>query len=209
MAMKTALKVLSPQHPAYERMAALDAFYHRCDCRNLSSGTLRFYRDKLIAFTRWLTCAGLDELALTELTAQHLRNFLMDERKRTSPQQARHCYVSLRVFFGFLVDDGQLSSSPMAKVHPPKLPKKIMPSLTVEQVTALLATCDKDFYGVRDRAILLLLLDTGLRAAELLSLTVAQIDSRASGKLVVMGKGASTYQAVNTHLALLSGSWSS
>ncbi|HEY3378233.1 MAG TPA: tyrosine-type recombinase/integrase, partial [Armatimonadota bacterium] len=113
-----------------------------------------------------------------------------DERKRASPQQARHCYVSLRVFFGFLVDDGQLDTSPMAKVDPPKLPKKMMPALTVEQVTTLLASCGKDFYGVRDRATLLLLLDTGLRAAELLSLTVTQFDSRAGGRLVVMGKGA-------------------
>ena len=78
----------------------------------------------------------------------------------------------------------------MANVDPPKLPKKIIPALAVEQVTALLASSGKDFYGVRDRAILLLLLDTDLRAAELLSLTVAQVDTRAGGKLVVMGKGA-------------------
>ncbi|MHB9130384.1 MAG: tyrosine-type recombinase/integrase [Armatimonadota bacterium] len=189
MAMKTALKVLSPLSPAQERTAALDAFYDRCNCRNLSSGTLRFYRDKLTAFLRWLTRKELDDLALAELHPKHLRDFLIDERKRTSPQQARHCYVSLRVFFSFLVDDERLSTSPMMKVDPPKLPKKIIPALTVEQVTALLTSCGKDFYGVRDRAILLLMLDTGLRAAELLSLTVAQVDPRAAGKLVVLGKG--------------------
>ena len=189
MAMKTSLKVLAPFTAPQERATALDAFYDRCDGRNLSPGTVRFYRDKLTAFTRWLDREGLDGLSLSDLTTKHLRDFLTDERKRTSPQQARHCYVSLRVFFGFLVDEGQLNTSPMAKVNPPKLPKKIIPALTVEQVTALLASCGNDFYGVRDRAIVLLMLDTGLRAAELLSLTVAQIDVRGGGKLIVMGKG--------------------
>ena len=98
MTAKSALKVLSPLTPAQERTAALDSFYDRCEGRNLSLGTLRFYRDKLTAFTRWLARAGYDDLPLAELQPKHLRDFLTEERKRTSPQQARHCYVSLRVF---------------------------------------------------------------------------------------------------------------
>jgi len=189
MGAKLALKTRKPLTPVQERAAALASFYDRCEGRNLSPGTLRFYRDKLTAFTRWLARAGYDDLLLAGLQPTHLRDFLTEERKRTSAQQARHCYVSLRVFFGFLADDGVIAESPMGKVDAPKLPKKLIPALTVEQVTALLATCDRDFYGVRDRAMILLLLDTGLRAAELLSLTTEQVAARAGGKLVVMGKG--------------------
>ncbi|HEY3378640.1 MAG TPA: hypothetical protein VGL77_14220, partial [Armatimonadota bacterium] len=54
-------------NPAQERTAALDAFYDRCDSRNLSPGTLRFYRDKLTAFLRWLDREGLDAVPFADL----------------------------------------------------------------------------------------------------------------------------------------------
>ena len=52
----------------------------------------------------------------------------------------------------------------------------------------MLATCDTEFVGVRDKAILLLLLDTGVRAAELLAITVDQVNPP-TGVVTVMGKG--------------------
>jgi len=176
--------------PASERLASLESFYARCEGKNLSAGTLRFYRDKLTAFFRWVDREGLDGLSLTALTARHLRVFLTDERKRCSPAQARHCYVALCTFLKHLTAEGMLTSSPLDGVDPPKLPKKQLPALTVAQVQAVFATCDAaKFVGVRDKAILLLLLDTGARAAELLAMTVDQVNPP-TGVITVMGKGA-------------------
>jgi len=174
--------------PATERLAALESFYARCEGKNLSSGTLRFYKDKLTAFTRWLDRESLDGLALSDLTAKHLRDFLTDERKRCSPMQARHCFVALRTFLKHLVAEGFLARSTLDGVDPPKLQKKQLPAMTIDQVQALLATCDSEFVGVRDKAILLLLLDTGTRAAELLAITVDQVNPP-TGVITVMGKG--------------------
>ncbi|MHB9025018.1 MAG: tyrosine-type recombinase/integrase [Armatimonadota bacterium] len=188
MATRTALRMYTPLTPAQERAAALDSFYAHCESKNLSAGTLRFYRDKLTAFLRWMERDGLDDLTFSDLTTKHLRDFLTSERKRTSPMQARHCYVATRVLFKHLADDGFLSTSPLDGVDAPKLPKKIIPALTLEQVQALLETCGEDFFGIRDRAILLLMLDTGTRAAELLAITRDTINMQA-GETRVLGKG--------------------
>ena len=175
--------------PASERLAALESFYSRCEGKNLSPGTLRFYKDKLLAFTRWLDREGLDGLSLADLTAKHMRDYLTGERKRCSPIQARHCYVAARTFFKHLVTDGFLDRSPLEGVDPPKQPTKQLPALTVDQVQKLLATCDTtEFVGARDKAILLLLLDTGMRAAELLSINTGAVNPP-TGVITIMGKG--------------------
>lgn len=186
--------------PATERLAALESFYARCEGKNLSPGTLRFYKDKLTAFTRWIDREGLDGLSLTELTAKHLRDFLTDERKRCSPMQARHCFVALRTFLKHLVTEGFLARSALDGVDPPKLPKKQLPAMTIDQVQALLATCDSEFFGIRDKAILLLLLDTGARAAELLAITIDQV-SPPTGVITVMGKGSKERDVCYSDLA--------
>lgn len=77
-----------------------------------------------------------------------------------------------------------------ARLPAPKVPVKVVQALTREQIVALFRTCqDKTLLGLRDRAIIACLLDTGLRASELLSLTVEGIDRR-ERRTVVMGKGA-------------------
>jgi len=73
---KTALVNLSPLTPAQEWAAAFDSFYDRCEGKNLSPGSIRFYRDKLAAFSKWLAREGLDAHPLAELRPKHLRDFL-------------------------------------------------------------------------------------------------------------------------------------
>ncbi|MHB9025014.1 MAG: tyrosine-type recombinase/integrase [Armatimonadota bacterium] len=189
MALARTLHIPKPTTPAQARAAALNAFYAHCESKNLAAGTLRFYRDKLMAFLRWMERDGLDGLTFGDLTPKHLRDFLTSERKRTSPAQARHCYTATRVLFKHLVNEGVIADSPLNGVDAPKVPKKLIPALSLQQVQTLLATCGEDFFGARDRAILLLLLDTGARAAELLSITTADVDDQAGGKLTIIGKG--------------------
>jgi integrase/recombinase XerD len=54
----------------------------------------------------------------------------------------------------------------------PQLPKTVPPALSVEDARALLDACETE----RDKAIVLFLLDTGLRAAELIALDGADVD---------------------------------
>lgn len=174
--------------PACERQAALDSFYARCEGKNLSAGTISFYQFKLACFWRWLDDDGRVDLSLSDLTPRHLREFLSFERKRCSPQQARHVFVALRCFFKHLVADGFLSSNPLDGVDAPRTPKRMVPALSESEVKKLLEVCDDTFTGIRDRAIILLLLDTGCRAAELLAMTMEEMNLQ-TGMMKVIGKG--------------------
>jgi len=77
----------------------------------------------------------------------------------------------------------------MERVKPPKAPRKIVATLTREQVTQLLeAIAKKDSRGYRDQAILVTLYGTGLCITELLQLRLGDLNFD-SGQIKVMGKG--------------------
>src|ERR1700694_587759 len=75
----------------------------------------------------------------------------------------------------------------------PKLQVKIIETFTKDQVKAMLAACEKEFdhnLAVRDRAILYVLYDTGIRASELRGLTLDHVYLRPDDAyLKVLGKG--------------------
>lgn len=76
------------------------------------------------------------------------------------------------------------------------VPEKILDPVSLEDVATLLKTCDGSYVGVRDKAILLALLDTGARAGELIGFDLADLD-RLSGTLIIResktGKGRAVY----------------
>lgn len=73
----------------------------------------------------------------------------------------------------------------MAKVAMPKRDKLKPNYLTVTEVTKLLKACEAE----RERAILLMLLDTGLRATELINLKGSDIDHTSRAVIVHQSKG--------------------
>lgn len=98
-------------------------------------------------------------------------------------------YQDLRQFFHWLVDEEEITESPMVKMKPPSLPDVPVPVLTIDQDKALLATCGgKTFDELRDQAILRLFEDGGPRRSELAGILVDQVDFDAN-VVIVMGKG--------------------
>ncbi len=89
-----------------------------------------------------------------------------------------------------------MDESPMRHVAMPRLEKRIPAPFSPDDVRALLDACDrKTPKGSRDYALVLTLLDTGLRASELIGLHVGDVDMR-SGLIVVMGKGQKQRQVI-------------
>jgi site-specific recombinase XerD len=77
-------------------------------------------------------------------------------------------------------------------MKPPKLDDKVPDAITPEQLEALKATCSsktRNFYDVRDQAIISVMADSMVRAEELLSMTVAGTDVRKRTALIAKGKG--------------------
>jgi integrase/recombinase XerD len=118
------------------------------------------------------------------------RAYLLSLQVRRPKDTTQHAHArGIKAWLNRLVDEGDLDASPMGRVRMPRLEKRVLPPFNPEDIQALLAQCNrKTAKGIRDRALVLILLDTGLRASEILSLTVGDINMR-SGLTVVMGKG--------------------
>lgn len=169
------------------------------EVRQLSRRTLSARRDlvgKLLWFLRregWQEC-GTRELRgfLAHVNRGHLepkgRWGNPANRRPVRPGTSRTYYTILRTLFRFLVEDGILGSSPMEGLRPPVVRADQIEPFTDEQVKALLGTAKQSRNPKRDVAIVLLLMDGGLRASELIGMKVGDLDFR-ERSCVVTGKG--------------------
>lgn len=163
---------------------AVNQFLLDCEARNLTAATLRFYRQRLGLFVAFGERAGV--VTPEAITPTQLRAFIASFAERGLSPYYQHQHArAIKTFCGFLVRDGILDVSPMRNVRMPKLPKDVLPPFTTDDVRAILAACEHD----RDRALILTLLDSGVRAAELLALNVADLDSQTGALRIHHGKG--------------------
>ena len=125
---------------------------------------------------------------LERVKPQHIRRWLLERREAgLRPQTVRDSYGIARAFWRWCIEQELTTNDPFRKVEPPKVEKQLRRVLTPEQVEQLLqATEGKHWLRLRDRALLLLLLDSGLRIAECHSLTAG--DARYE-TVVIRGKG--------------------
>lgn len=150
-----------------------------------SPRTIDNYKRQLTPFVEWLNEQDVHYLGAVAST--HVRLYILHCRERgladTSVNTAAR---SLRAFFNFCVREEWLSKSPMDKMKMPKLPKKLPTAMTKENVKILIKSAENE----RDRAMILFLLDTGLRSSEFCSLDAGDIDVGTGRVLVRSGKGA-------------------
>ena len=78
----------------------------------------------------------------------------------------------------------------MINIKPPKVPRSMIKPFHIEDLRRMLFICDdQKFVGARNKAIILLFVDTGLRLSELVRINLEDIDFD-RGIIKVMGKGA-------------------
>jgi len=151
-------------------------------------GTILSYLNVARAFHAFLVQQGMPT-AVTSITREHVEHFLADLFDRTAPATVAKHYRSLQQLFRFLVDDGEITHSPMERMSPPAVPEQPVPVLLEEELVRLLATCKgATFENRRDEAIIRLFVDTGIRAAELIGLTLEDVDLPTQ-LATVQGKG--------------------
>jgi site-specific recombinase XerD len=95
----------------------------------------------------------------------------------------------LRILYAWLEEEEEITASPMAKMRPPIIPEQPVPIVPEDGLRRLLAACaGKHFEGRRDTAIVMFLLDTGARRAELVGLRLGDLDLDLD-VAIVLGKG--------------------
>ena len=148
-------------------------FYADGKARNLSERTVEFYRNKLVYL---IQAAGNRQPH--EVTATHLRLLVAHfrEKRKWSTGTTNHFITAMKVFFNFLIAEGFLTDNPADKLIPLKEDQHLPDPLQQKEVKCLLAVLSTKFCGVRDRAMLLVLLDTGVRLGELMGMTPEDID---------------------------------
>ena len=119
-----------------------------------------------------------------------LRGFLAGLRRGGYSIRSIHRKISsVRSFFGFLYSREAVNSNPARALILPKLEKHLPTFLDFAQAHDALALPDTSTpLGIRDAAILEILYDTGMRASELLGLTLAK-ENLKNGEIRVTGKG--------------------
>jgi site-specific recombinase XerD len=96
---------------------------------------------------------------------------------------------AVRQFWKWCVREGEIAVDPMEELTAPKVPVQPVPVLDDAAIAKLLKACaGTGFAEARDTAVIRLLLDTGIRRAELVGLRLSDVD-RASRTITVMGKG--------------------
>lgn len=140
--------------------------------------TLQFYQARLRKFVRFLEKRGVSEME--EISRSEVRAFFAHLYERVDKQELSEATVAahdraLRAFCAFCTAEKWMESNPMKSRPRVKAPEKLPDTLSLEEIDLLLAACGDDELGRRDRTLMLLMLDTGLRAAEVCALTLDDV----------------------------------
>ncbi len=152
-----------------------------------------WYESHLTLFLRWLE--GEDVREIETVTESHLRRFIESLRNRDrltrqgklSPVTIRMRVSAMRTFFGWLVSEGLLTTNPATRIQAllpranHRLPKALNPNIVRKLMGAIM---DR-----RERALVSLMLDTGLRLSEVSGLDLADLDLVRGMARVRHGKG--------------------
>ena len=151
-----------------------------------SDATIKVYRDAWAAYVMFCDTNGRSlALAKPDVLA-----FITDQTARCSAPTASLRLTALKVFARWLEAEEGFDAAPMLSVTAPKIDERVVDHLTDAQVRALVAACKgTEFRDLRDKALVSMFAETGLRASEMLSLTIDDVSINQCMAVVRKGKG--------------------
>ena len=154
-----------------------------------SKKTSSWYTEMLNGFINFLSLIGR-KLVLDEFNVSIVREFIIHEQERKlSPFTIQGKVRTLKVFASWLFSEGYTTYHILCNLKMPKAPKNLIEPLTDAEINQLLKFQNPlTSLGCRNIAILVLLLDIGLRVGELCRLRFNDVHIE-EGYLKVMGKG--------------------
>jgi integrase/recombinase XerC/integrase/recombinase XerD len=165
----------------------IELYLLRCRVEGKAECTVRAYRWSLGRFLHGLADHGVP-LAASSVTQEDVYRYLGSFAHLSLDTRHRY-FREVRCFFNWIVEAGHLEASPFAHVRNVRLPSKIVQPFAQDGVRQLLAACSDEPAGVRDRAIMVTLLDTGLRVSELVQLNLDDVNLELMRLRVLHAKG--------------------
>lgn len=163
---------------------ALDAFLLAKEGEGVSHYTHREYRRVCRRFLQYVSQRGVTSPA--GITPAHVRAYFAELHRSDYSQHTIHDYARpVKTLLRFWYADGIITADVMAGVKMPSADRRVLPAYTEAEIRRLLAACRT----LRETALVLFLLDTGVRAAECCALLVTDFDSETGAVMVARGKG--------------------
>ena len=156
-----------------------------CNAEGKSPNTVQWYSDFLHLLAHLLQKFHYP-LTITQINRQHIRHVIRHMQaeviarrsgKPLSPATVQGFVRCIKAFFSWLDREDYVNTNPMSKIRTPRAPVKILQTFSPDQISHLIDILRRsDKTGYRNTAIVLLLLDTGLRISELTNLEVSDLD---------------------------------
>lgn len=160
---------------------ALDDFLLEQRIRLNSAKTIKDYTEKI---TMWTNFVGVDK-PLENITIQDMRRYIDSLRARDLARETIRSYITaLKVAWAFWSEEYGLEDV-MERIKKPKASKPIPKGISSKDFIRIFEATSDDRAGIRDRAILAILADTGSRRGGLVSLTIDSIDTDARRGIVI------------------------
>ncbi len=177
----------------------IEKWFNRCHVRQFSDQAIANHRIVLEKLLWYLDDRKLHECGEDELMGflAYVTNGHNDARGRwgnprlrekASPGTVQTYYSRLHTFFAYIVEKGVIAANPMDGVTTQINRNEQIDPLSLDQIDRLLAIAKKSRHPRRDTAILLFLLDTGVRATELCNIRIRDIDL-SENTCEILGKG--------------------
>lgn len=157
---------------------------------NLSACTVLSYKNDLRQLSNYLTGDGKEEFDAASVTSGDIRAWIAYlSRKGLSSRSIRRKIQAVRAFYKYLILTGEVTENPAADVELAKIRKPLPVFVREENINELIdeEIDTGDFEEVRDKLMIMMLYETGIRRAELIGLKDKDVDD-AKGELKVLGK---------------------
>lgn len=156
----------------------MDGFFQYLEKeRKMSKNTLEAYKRDVLEFASFEKSRGMENPADTPGT-EVVAFLLQLKNNGKSAATVNRKLASIRSFYNYLQLKGEVTANPTQNIKSPRIERKAISYLTIEEVDKLLALPDDSLIGIRDRAMLELLYATGIRVTELIEANVEDLNLR-------------------------------
>ncbi len=178
--------------------AIVQGYLLHAESRRMSQNTIKLYA---MIYRKFAAHVG-EKSIFNQLTVEDVETFLSAQTTVSDATLAKY-HITLSSLFTWAVKQGFSAENLLKRITCPRPEKREIVPFTIDEIRAMLSACDKTAEytragkatcantrptALRDRAIILLLVDTGLRATELCDIQIHEVDLK-NRQLVTLGKG--------------------
>lgn len=171
--------------------STVEAFILECEIKRLRPRTIQFYSSNLDKFVRFCTDNNVTSLFEAAASIRSFNKSLLTQD--FTPQYQHNILRALRAFFKFCVAEKLLESYP--KITFPKVKSQVKAILNTDEIKKVISVCNE-----RDKLIINFLLDSGVRANEIISINIEDINLKTGLVHIRNGKTGERYVAIGVNV---------